>query len=50
MAVWVRATGATIGLEWMIAFCFAEQEHAEQFRDRFAGEIGCLIDPGLSAN
>ena len=28
--------------EWMTVFCFAEKEHAEQFRDRFAGEI---IDP-----
>ena len=23
--------------EWMNVFCFAEKEHAEQFRDRFAG-------------
>ena len=26
----------------MIVFCFAERAHAEQFRDRFGGE---LIDP-----
>jgi hypothetical protein len=23
----------------MIVFCFAERDHAEQFRDRFGGEL-----------
>ena len=27
---------------WMNVFCFAEKEHADRFRDRFAGE---MIDP-----
>ena len=30
----------------ILVFCFAERDHAEQFRDRFGGEI---IDPKAAA-